>query len=110
MSKGVADISDYAEIEGWELVPRQWWTATNAVKAAVKKYTITGEFASSMLDEIIYGWQRGGYQPKALGVEFCRPITIRATLYQDYVIGFFGKLDRETYDDIRELTGMLKSA
>ena len=109
MSKGVADIGDYAGIEGWEMVPRQWWTATKSVKAAVKKYTITGEFAASMLDEVIHTWQCGGYQPKTLGVEFCRPITIKATLYQDYLIGFFGKLDRETYDDIRQLTCMLKS-
>jgi len=110
MSKGVASVADYAAINGWEMVPRQWWSATAPVKAAVKKYTMTGEFAASMLDEIIHNWQRGGYVPKTLGVEFCRPITIAATLHQDYVIGFFGKIDRETYDDIRELTCMLKSA
>ena len=110
MSKGVASVADYAEINGWSMVPRQWWSATAPIKAAVKNYTITGEFAASMLDEIIHGWQRGGYMPKTLGVEFCRPITIKATLYQDYVIGFFGKIDRETYDDIRGLTCLLKSA
>jgi len=109
MSKGVESVTDYAEINGWDMVPRQWWSATAPIKAAVKKYTITGEFAASMLDEIVHGWQRGGYIPKTLGVEFCRPITIAATQHQDYVIGFFGKIDRETYDDIRELTCLLKS-
>lgn len=110
MSKGVSSVADYAEINGWAMVPRQWWSATAPVKAAVKKYTITGGFAASMLDEIIYGWQRGGYLPMTLGVEFCRPITIAATQHVDYVIGFFGKLDRETCQDIRDLVGMLKSA
>jgi hypothetical protein len=109
MSKGVSDISDYASIEGWGMVPRQWWTATNTVKAAVKKYTITGAFAASVLDEVIYTWQCGGHLPGTLGVMFCRPITVAATLHTDYVIGFFGKLDKETYSDIRGLTCLLKS-
>jgi hypothetical protein len=110
MSKGVASVADYAEINGWEMVPRQWWSATAPIKVAVKKYTVTGEFASSMLDEIIHTWQRGGYMPSTLGVEFCRPITVQATLHQDYLIGFFGKLDRDTYADIREMVCVLKSA
>jgi hypothetical protein len=110
MSKGVASVTDYAEINGWGMVPRQWWSATAPVKAAVKKYTITGEFAASMLDEIIYTWQSAGCIPQMMGVSFCRPITIAVTEHQDYVIGYFGKLDRETCDDIRELTAMLKSA
>jgi len=109
MSKGVESVTDYAEINGWDMVPRQWWSATAPIKEAVKKYTITGEFAASMLDEIIHGWQRGGYMPKTLGVDFCRPVTIAATQHQDHVIGFFGKMDKETYDDIRELTCLLKS-
>jgi hypothetical protein len=110
MSKGVASVADYAEVNGWDMVPRQWWSATAPIKAAVKKYTITGGFAASMLDEIIYTWQGAGCVPLTMGVSFCRPITISATEHQDYVIGYFGKLDRDTYDDIRGLTAMLKSA
>ena len=109
MSKGSSDIADYAAIEGWEYVPRQWWSATVPVKNAVKKYTISGEFASSILDEVIHNWQKNGYLPNTEGVKFCRPITVNATKYQDYLIGFFGRLDSDTYRDIRELTAMLKS-
>jgi len=110
MSKGVASVADYAEINGWGMVPRQWWSATASVKNAVKKYTISGSLASSMLDQIVENWQKNGYVPHSEGVDFCRPITIRATKYQDYLIGFFGKIDRETYWDIRGLMGVLKSA
>lgn len=110
MSKGVVSVAEYAEINGWEMVPRQWWSATATIKRAVKKYTISGEFASSILDELIHTWQKNGYLPNTEGVKFCRPITIKATKYQDYLIGFFGKIDRETYADIRGLTVMLKSA
>jgi hypothetical protein len=110
MSKGVVSVAEYAEINGWGMVPRQWWSCTAPIKSAVKKYTITGEFAASMLDEIIYTWQGGGYVPKTLGVAFCRPITLALTKHQDYVIGYFGKLDKATYDDVREMVAVLKSA
>lgn len=109
MSKGVESVADYAEINGWAMVPRQWWSATVPIKKAVKKYTISGELASSILDQMIETWQRNGYLPNSDGIKFCRPITIKATKYQDYLIGFFGKLDSESYRDIRELTAMLKS-
>lgn len=109
MSKGVASVADYAEINGWGMVPRQWWSATVSIKNAVKKYTISGELAASILDQVIYNWQKNGYLPNNDGIKFCRPITIEATKHQDYVIGYFGRVDRETYQDIRELTCVLKS-
>lgn len=110
MSKGVASVTDYAEINGWGMVPRQWWSATAPIKKAVKKYTISGEFAASILDQMIETWQKKGYVPNSEGFKFCRPITIKATKYQDYLIGFFGKIDKETYRDVRELVAVLKSA
>lgn len=110
MSKGVSSVAGYAEINGWKMVPRQWWSATVPIKNAVKKYTISGELAASILDQVVENWQKKGYVPNTEGVNFCRPITVRATKYQDYLIGFFGKIDRETYADIRSLTGVLKSA
>jgi hypothetical protein len=109
MSKGTASVADYAEIDGWDMVPRQWWSATAPIKKAVKKYTISGEFAAGILDQLIETWQKNGYLPDTEGVKFCRPITIKATKYQDYLIGFFGKIDKETYIDIWDLTAMLKS-
>lgn len=110
MSKGVASVTDLADIVGWERVPRQWWSATASVKAAVKKYTLRGPFSSSMLNELIEMWQREGYQDNTAGLKFCRPITIQLTKYQDYVIGFFGRLTPDTYRDLYDLTAMLKSA
>lgn len=110
LSKGVVSVAEYAEINGWNMVPRQWWSATSPIKKAVKKYTISGELAASILDQIVENWQKKGYLPNTEGVNFCRPITIKATKYQDYLIGFFGKIDKETYDDVRGLVSVLKSA
>lgn len=110
MSKGVVSVAQYAEIVGWERVPRQWWSATKSIKKAVKERTISGEKAGRILDEIIYSyWKKGGV-PNTMGCVFVRPITIEGTKYQDIVIGMFGKIDRETYDDIKGLTRLVKSA
>ena len=110
MSKGVASVAEYADVVGWERVPRQWWSATQTIKKAVKKYTIKGPFSSSILNEMIETWQKNGYLDNTMGFKFCRPITVSATKYQDYVIGFFGRLSPDSYRDVLELSAMLKSA
>lgn len=110
MSKGVASVADMAEIVGWDRVPRQWWSATVPIKKAVKKYTIKGPISSSILNEMIETWQKNGYLDNTMGVKFCRPITIKVTKYQDYVIGFFGRLSPDSYQDLLELSAVLKSA
>jgi len=104
MSKGAGDIAEYADIEGWDKVPRQWWSATQSIKKAVKKRTISGEQSSKVLDALLHNyWKKGGV-PNTDGVVFSRPITIKATKYQDLVIGYFGKIDRSTYFDLYELS------
>jgi hypothetical protein len=100
ISKGAGDIQEYAAIAGWECVPRQWWTATAPIKKAVKKYTVSGEQLSRILDEIVHNYWKNGGIPNSNGVVFSRPITIEATKYQDLVIGYFGKVTRETYLDM----------
>lgn len=110
MSKGVASVTDMADIVGWERVPRQWWSATAPIKAAVKKYTMKGPLSSSLLNELLEIWQKEGGRPGENGVRFCRPITIELTKKVKYTIGFFGRLDGETYADLHDLTAMLKSA
>ena len=104
MSKGAGDIAEYAEIEGWDKVPRQWWSATQTIKKAVKKRTVSGEQSSRILDALLHNyWKKGGV-PNTEGVVFSRPITVEATKYQDLVIGYFGKIDKPTYQDIYDLS------
>jgi len=110
MSKGAGDIAEYADIEGWDKVPRQWWSATQSIKKAVKKRTISGEQSSQILDAMLHNyWEKGGV-PNTDGVVFSRPITIKATKYQDLVIGYFGKIDRSTYFDLYELSASYRSS
>jgi len=104
MSKGSEDVEKFAELVGWERVPRQWWTATKSIKKAVKKFTISGEEMSKILDTIVHNYWESGGVPGTMGVVFSRPITIKATEYQDLVIGYFGKIDRATYRDLWELS------
>lgn len=104
MSKGAGEIAEYAEIEGWNKVPRQWWTATQTIKNAVKKRTISGEQSSKILDTVIHNYWKNGGIPNTMGVIFSRPITIEATKYQDIVIGYFGRIDRSTYQDMYDLS------
>lgn len=110
LTKGVQSVAELADIVGWERVPRQWWTCSVSVKRAVKKYTVTGELAAGILSEIVEMWQKEGSVDNTLGVKFIRPITISLTKRKEYTIGFWGKLTRETYEDMVSLVGMLKSA
>lgn len=104
ISKGAGDIAEYAEIAGWECVPRQWWTATVPIKNAVKKYTISGSQTAKLLDSILHEyWKKGGV-PNSNGIVFSRPITIETAKYQDLVIGYFGKVTNETYWDLYDLS------
>jgi len=110
MSKGSEDVEKFAELVGWERVPRQWWTATKNIKNAVKKFTISGEEMSKILDQIVHNYWKSGGVPNTMGVVFSRPITLEATEYQDIVIGYFGKLTRETYLDLLEMRDCAKTA
>jgi len=104
MSKGAECIAEYADKFGWQSVPRQWWSASSAVKNAVKKYTISGEQSSKILDALLHNyWKKGGI-PDTDGVVFSRPITVPITEHQDLVIGYFGKIDQSTYQDIYDLS------
>lgn len=104
MSKGSECIAEYADKFGWQSVPRQWWSASSAIKNGVKKYTISGEQSSKVLDALLHSyWKKGGF-PNTGGVVFSRPITVPATKYRDLVIGYFGKIDQSTYQDIYELS------
>jgi hypothetical protein len=104
MSKGSEDIREYAEINGWECVPRQWWSATMSIKKAIKERTVTGQMSSSLLDKIVHQYWKNGGEANTCGLKFARPITIPGTKYQDIVIGYFGRLRPETYQDIYEIS------
>lgn len=110
MSKGGEALGEYAEKMGWKSVPRQWWTATQPVKNWVKKRSLNGELISNLLDEIVHEFWKNGGESNTNGIKFCRPITIKSTEYQSYVIAYFGKIDRETYRDLESLTRVVKSA
>jgi hypothetical protein len=110
MSKGVASVTGLADIVGWERVPRQWWSATASIKKAVKRYTMKGPLSSSLLNEVIEMWSRESGRPNEMGIKFCSPITVDLTEKTKYTIGFFGRMDSETYRDLYDLTAMLKSA
>lgn len=107
MSKGVESIESYAELVGWKAVPRQWWNMTAACRSLVKGQTLSGETVMSLLDEAVHAYYNSGIIE---GFKFVRAIEVQATEVQSFVVGYWGKLTRESCADFRALAGMLKSA
>ena len=58
MSKGVAEIEEFAKDCGWDAVPGQWWNLTKPARDLVKKYTHegveTGHLLQSVIDHAIH--------------------------------------------------------
>jgi hypothetical protein len=107
MSKGADDITKYAEKVGWECVPRQWWNVSKAMRDAVKSGCIRSRTMMSIVDGMVhehYFGDAGG------AFKFVRMIEVKATEFQSFVVGYWGRMTREAVADLRDLAAYVKPA
>lgn len=107
MSKGSEEIEKLIEIGGVECVPKQWWNMNNLMREEIKSGMLKGENVSIILELLIKNHYQG-HGSEAF--KFCRIIERDITDYQSIVVGYFGRLTRETLADLTELCQGLKSA
>lgn len=100
LSKGQGSIEDYASEVGWDCVPRQWWNMTAATRQAIKRSTVSSQAMMRVLDGAVYDYWRSGRED---GFKFIRPIEVRVTEMQSFVVGFWGKLSVSGLRDMQEL-------
>lgn len=106
MSKGAGSIERYAESVGWDAVPRQWWNVSKTMRDAVKRRCLRGESIMLVLDAMVYShYTEDDYD----AFKFVRAIEVKATEYQSFVVGFWGKLTQDSVADLVGLTDALKS-
>lgn len=53
MSKGAAEIEDFAKDCGWDAIPGQWWNLTAPAREMVKRFTCEGEATGRLLLSVI---------------------------------------------------------
>lgn len=106
MSKGSELIEGYAERLGWKSVPRQWWNMTKAMRSAVRSACLRGQASMKLLDAWVYSYYHQDCQEL---FKFCKAIEVEATSKQSFVVGFWGKLSDSGLEELRDLTGVLKS-
>lgn len=107
MSKGGGDIEAYAAKVGWAAVPRQWWFASGAIRAKVKRGCLTSESIMKVLDAMVFNHYKGD---DVESFKFVRAIEVEATEMQSFVVGFWGKLTLGAVAELSDLAGMLKFA
>ena len=107
MSKGAGDIEAFRCRYGWGSVPRQWWNMSGAMRGAVRGACLRSGAIMDVLDSLVAMYIRGD---DGTSFKFVRSIEVRATEFQSFVVGFWGRLRGDAVDELRALASMLKSA
>lgn len=96
MSKGSEASSLLAAKHGWEALPRQWWSCTRNVKAAVARYSCQGRRTGQYLEQLIDWYFKG--RADFPGVLMAHHVVIDGT---PYLVGFSGRFDKENANSVR---------
>lgn len=107
MSKGAEAIGEFAEMMGWECVPRQWWNMSKQMRDEVNAGCLRSPQIMSIVEELVnmyWDGKAGGY------FKFVRPIEVMATELQSFVVGFWGKFNNSGIIDLTALASGVKSA
>jgi hypothetical protein len=100
MSKGSEGIERFAEETGWDAVPRQWWNVTKEARTQVRAECMRSESAMLLLDCLVAAYWDGDADE---AFKFVRSIEVKATEYQSFVVGFWGRMRDEAVADVREM-------
>lgn len=99
LSKGGGLIDDFIAAEGEESCPTAWWFASKPMKDQVKSETVSGTDVGVLLDALI----TGAFEASDLGgIEWFRAVDMMVGGRRK-TVGWCGRLDRKTADDILRL-------
>jgi hypothetical protein len=102
MSKGSECIESFAGMVGWDAVPRQWWNVTKAMRNQVRSECLRSESAMLLLDCMVASYWDGDADE---AFKFVRSIEVKATEYQSFVVGFWGRLRGGAVNEIKDMVG-----
>jgi hypothetical protein len=100
MSKGSEGIQRLADIAGWDAVPRQWWNVSQEMRSQIKRECMRSESAMLLLDCLVASFWEGDADD---AFKFIRSIEVKATEYQSFVVGFWGRLRDSAVSEICEM-------
>jgi hypothetical protein len=101
MSKGAEDIEAFAELMGWECVPRQWWNMSKEMRRMVKAACLTSPQVMLVVDALVH--QHYFVAPHEY-FKFCRIIEVKATELQSFVVGYWGRLTEDAVADLLDMS------
>lgn len=96
MSKGGGHIQEYADKYGEAHIPKAWYSIKRSLLARIKKEMITTPVLISALSSLVASGQKEHFS-------FLRPIELQDENGAVCVIGYYGRLTAQAYQDFREL-------
>jgi hypothetical protein len=102
MSKGSAEIEQFAEDCGWDAVPGQWWNLSKPARDLVKRFTYEGDEVGALLESVV----NYTLASQELHVYHVFQPAILDYDGKERIVGWFGVLTQEFRSD---LVAILKS-